>query len=389
MNGLPSLAWHAIAAEQVAREVASDPRVGLSAAEAAARMARHGPNTISARRGRAWWVRLLLQFHAPLVYILLVAGAVTLWLAEYTDSAVILGVVLANAIIGFVQEQKAVSAIDALARSMRIEATVRREGERRRIDAAGLVVGDIVLLEPGDKVPADLRLLEGALKDLRIDESTLTGESKAVSKDTGALAETTVLADRRCMTYAGSLVVRGTGEGIVVATADATEVGRISEMISSAEQIATPLTRKIASFSHMLLWVILAVAALAFAVGLARGNPAHEMFKAAVALAVGAIPEGLPAAVTIMLAVGVARMASKRAIIRKLPAVEALGSTTVICSDKTGTLTQNQMTVRAAWCAGMEFEFTGGGYDPTGDARRAGDTTPTSSSRCTCGTRRC
>jgi cation-transporting ATPase F len=372
MNGLPTLAWHAVHATGVAREVACDPRTGLSAAEAEARLARHGPNTISARRGRPWWVRFLLQFHAPLVYILLVAGAVTFWLAEYTDSAVIMGVVLANALIGFVQEQKAVAAIDALARSMRIEATVRRDGDRRRIDAADLVVGDVVLLEPGDKVPADLRLLDGAVKDLRIDESTLTGESKAVAKDAAALPEAAVLADRRCMAYAGSLVVRGTGEGVVVATADATEVGRISELISSAEQIATPLTRKIASFSHTMLGVILAVAAVAFAVGLARGNPAHEMFKAAVALAVGAIPEGLPAAVTIMLAVGVARMASKRAIIRKLPAVEALGSTTVICSDKTGTLTQNQMTVRAAWCAGAEFEFTGGGYDPSGEVRLAG-----------------
>jgi len=379
MNGLPSLAWHCIDAAQIAREVASDPHTGLCAAEAAARLARHGPNTISARLGRAWWVRLFLQFHAPLVYILLVAVTVTLWLGEYTDSVVILGVVLANAIIGFVQEQKAVSAIDALARSMRIEATVRRDGERRRINAAEVVVGDVVLLEPGDKVPADLRLLDGAVKDLRIDESTLTGESKAVSKDAAAIAGSTVLADRRCMAYAGSLVVRGTGEGLVVATADATEVGRISELISSAEQIATPLTRKIASFSHMLLWVILAVAAVAFAVGLARGNPAHEMFKAAVALAVSAIPEGLPAAVTIMLAVGVARMASKKAIIRKLPAVEALGSTTVICSDKTGTLTQNQMTVRAAWIAGpgaahagTEYEFTGGGYAPSGEARVLG-----------------
>ena len=324
-------------------------------------------------------VRFLLQFHAPLVYILLVAGAVTFWLAEYTDSAVIMGVVLANAIIGFVQEQKAVAAIDALARSMRIEATVRRDGDRRRIDAAHLVVGDIVLLEPGDKVPADLRLLDGAaggagvgVKDLRIDESTLTGESKAVAKDAAALPEAAVLADRLCMAYAGSLVVRGTGEGVVVATADATEVGRISEMISSAEQIATPLTKKIAAFSHLLLWVILAVAVVTFVVGLLRGNSASEMFKAAVALAVGAIPEGLPAAVTIMLAVGVSRMASKKAIIRKLPAVEALGSTTVICSDKTGTLTQNQMTVRAAWCAGVVFEFTGGGYDPSGEVRPAG-----------------
>jgi len=364
--------WHALSATDAARELDCDPRSGLSAGEATARRERHGPNTISARRGRRWWVRLLCQFHAPLVYILLAAGAVTFWLAEYTDSAVILGVVLANAIIGFVQEQKAVAAIDALAGSMRVEATVRRDGKRRRIDAAHLVVGDVVLLEPGDKVPADLRLLDGTVRDLRIDESTLTGESRAVSKDPAPLAGSTVLAERRCMAYAGSLVVRGTGEGFVVATADATEVGRISEMISSADNIATPLTRKIATFSHQLLWVILAVAAVTFVVGLARGNPPSDMFKAAVALAVGAIPEGLPAAVTIMLAVGVARMARKRAIIRKLPAVEALGSTTVICSDKTGTLTQNQMTVRAAWCEEAEFELTGSGYDPTGVVRRAG-----------------
>lgn len=376
MNGLPSLAWHAVASTQVVREVASDARAGLRGAEAAARLTRHGRNTISAKRERAWWVRLLLQFHAPLVHILLVAGAVTWWLREYTDSAVIFGVVVANAIIGFIQEQKAVAAIDALARSLRIEATVRREGERRRIDAAELVVGDVVRLEPGDKVPADLRLLDGTIRDLRIDESTLTGESHAVSKDSGVLPATTVLADRRCMAYAGSLVVRGTGEGVVVATADATEVGRISALISSAQTIATPLTRKIAAFSQLLLWLIMAVATVAFVVGIARGNPPHEMFKAAVALAVGAIPEGLPAAVTIMLAVGVARMASKKAIIRKLPAVEALGSTTVICSDKTGTLTQNQMTVRAGWCGGVEYEFSGGGYDPTGTVRVAGAVDP-------------
>ncbi len=372
MNAHPSQAWHALSGSRVAQDLKVDPASGLSASEAAERLTRHGHNRITAKRGRPWWVRLLLQFHAPLVYILLVAGAVTLWLGEYTDSAVIMGVVLANAIIGFVQEQKAVAAIDALAKSMRIEATVRRDGERRRIDAADLVVGDVVLLESGDKVPADLRLLEEAVRDLSIDESMLTGESKAVSKDARELPESTVLADRRCMAYAGSLVVRGTGEGVVVATADATEVGRINEMISSAEEIATPLTRKIAAFSHMMVWVIVAVAAAAFVVGIARGNAPKEMFKAAVALAVGAIPEGLPAAVTIMLAVGVARMAAKRAIIRKLPAVEALGSTTVICSDKTGTLTQNQMTVRTAWCAGAEFEFSGSGYEPAGDVRRLG-----------------
>ena len=273
--------WHTKSADDVVREQGSDARAGLSAAEAAARLARYGPNIITAKKGRPWWVRLLLQFHAPLVYILIAAGAVTLWLGDYTDSAVILGVVLANAIIGFVQEQKAVKAIDALSRSMRIEATVKREGERRRIDAAALVVGDVVIVEPGDKVPADLRLLEDAVRELRVDESTLTGESEAVSKHPGPLAVESVLADRRNMAYAGSLVTRGTGEGVVVATADATEVGRINEMISSASEIATPLTKKIASFSRLLLWLILAVAAVAFVIGIARGNPATEMFKAA------------------------------------------------------------------------------------------------------------
>jgi cation-transporting ATPase F len=379
MKGTFNLAWHAVLAGDVVRELASDVHTGLSTDEAAARLGQLGPNIITIRKGRPWWVQLLLQFHAPLVYIMIVAGAVTLWLGEYVDSGVIFGVVLINAVVGFVQENRAVKAIDALARSMRIDATVRRDGQRRRINAADLVRGDIVLLEPGDKVPADLRLLGG--HEIRIDESTLTGESKAVAKRTHAepLPADTALADRTNMAYAGSLVTRGTGEGAVVATADATEVGRISGMIASADEIATPLTKKIASFSRVIMWLVLAVAVVTFVVGLMRGNPPVEMFKAAVALSVGAIPEGLPAAVTIMLAVGVSRMARRKAIIRTLAAVEALGATTVICSDKTGTLTQNQMTVRSAWVAvaggggGIAYEFDGAGYNPTGVVRVAGD----------------
>jgi cation-transporting P-type ATPase F len=378
-TGTP-VAWHAIGCDETAQRLSTDAQRGLTADEVAARRARFGPNRLSRRTGKPWWLRLLTQFQAPLVLMLLAAAGVTLWLGEHIDALVILGVVLTNAIIGFVQESKAVAAIDALARSMRIDATVRRDeggaSRRLRVDAADLVVGDVVLLEPGDKVPADLRLLDRRVKDLRVDESMLTGESEAVTKDAASVLLATTLADRRCIAYAGSLVVRGTAEGIVVATGDATEVGRISDLISSAENLATPLTRKIASFSRMLLWIILGVAILTFAIGIARGNPAAEMFKAAVALAVGAIPEGLPAAVTIMLAVGVATMARKRAIIRKLPAVEALGSTTVICSDKTGTLTQNQMTVRAAWCGGEERAFTGGGYATSGDVLRADGSTP-------------
>ncbi len=382
MRAYSDKVWHAVPHGEVFRAFGTDAHRGLTAAEAAARLSRDGRNVITTRRGRPWYVRLLLQFHAPLIYILLVATAVTLLLREYVDAAVIFAVVIVNALIGFIEEMRAVKAIDALARSMKTEATVRRDGRRERVDAAELVMGDIVLLEAGDKVPADLRLL--AVHELHADESALTGESKAVNKQIEPLDAATVLADRRNLAYAGSLITRGSGTGLAVATADRTEVGRISGLIASADDLATPLGRKIASFSKLLLWVILTVATLAFFVGISRGRSAGEMFMASVALAVGAIPEGLPAAVTVMLAVGVARMARRRAIIRKLPAVEALGSTTVICSDKTGTLTQNQMTVRAAWVCGatgrggVEYEFTGSGYDPRGEIRTVTDGRPVS-----------
>ncbi len=370
LEEIAAVQWHALLADEVLSRLGSNAH-GLSDAQASARLSRWGPNVITMRAGVPWWRRFLLQFNAPLVYILIAAGAVTIAIRDYTDATVILIVVVANAVIGYLQESRAVTAIDALARSMRLEATVRRNGVRRRVDAATLVVGDVVRLEPGDRVPADLRLL--SIRDLRTDESTLTGESELVSKSTPPLAPETVLADRRNMVFAGSLVARGTGEGVVVGAGDWTEVGRISGMIASAQDTGTPLTRKITAFSRLLLWLILGVAAATFLVGVARGYPVLDMFKAAVALAVGAIPEGLPAAVTVMLAVGVARMARRRAIIRKLPAVEALGSTTVICSDKTGTLTQNQMTVVTAWVhaphpggRGRRYQFSGSGYDPVG-----------------------
>lgn len=362
--------WHAAPLDGVADRLKSDAHKGLSAAAAAARLAEVGPNIITPHAQRSWLVRLLAQFHAPLVYILLLAGVITVVLAEYLDAAVIFGVVVVNAAIGFVQESKALAAIDSLSRSMKMEASVRRDGRRMRLDAAELVPGDVVLLEGGDRVPADLRL--AVSNDLHTDESMLTGESLPVAKHSNTLDDSTVLADRRNMAFAGSLVTRGTGEGLVVLTGDSTEVGRISAMISAADQLATPLTQKIAGFSHLLLKLILAIAAIAFVVGLLRGKSAEEMFMASVALAVGAIPEGLPAAVTIMLAVGVSRMASRRAIIRKLPAVETLGSTTVICSDKTGTLTQNQMTVTAVWTGAGSADVTGAGYDPTGRLERDG-----------------
>lgn len=362
--------WHAMAPDEVAQALSTDPRSGLAADEAARRLAEHGPNIITPRRGRSALARFLLQFHAALVYILIAAGVVTAILGEWVDCAVIIGVVLVNAIVGFVQESKAAHAIEALARTMSSQATVLREGRRIQIPAEGLVPGDVVVVASGDKVPADLRLCE--IEDLHTDESSLTGESLPVSKRAEIQDRAALLADRRSMAYASSLVTRGVATGIVTATGDRTEVGRISGLISTAEDLATPLTVKIAEFSRLLVWAVLAVAGLMFAIGLIRGMDAGDTFMAAVALAVGAIPEGLPAAITIMLAIGVSRMARRRAIIRKLPAVEALGSTTVICSDKTGTLTQNQMTVRAILAGGEAFEATGSGYDPAGALLHAG-----------------
>ena len=288
-----------------------------------------------------------MQFTDPLVLILLVSAIVTLFLKEWVDAAVIFGVVLLNAAVGYLQEAKAVAAIEALSRAMTAEATVVRAGEQLRLPATEIVPGDLVLIQGGDKVPADLRLIRS--RDLRIDESALTGESVPVEKDAATpVARDAVLAERDDMAYASTLVTYGTGAGLVVATGDGTEVGKISQLIQQAHDLKTPLTRKIDQFSKVLLVVIVVLAALTFVVGLVRGEDLVEMFKASIALAVAAIPEGLPAAVTVTLAIGVNRMAKRRAIIRKLPAVETLGSTMVICTDKTGTLTQNEMTVQRA-----------------------------------------
>jgi Ca2+-transporting ATPase len=375
---VPAEPWHHLAAAEVVARQGTDPAAGLSAAEAAERQRRHGPNQLTARHGQGPIVRLLLQFHQPLIYILLVASVVTAVLDEWIDAAVILGVVLVNAVVGFLQEGKALQAIEALGKTLVTEATVIRGGRKTRIDSVGIVPGDVVLLQSGDKVPADLRLVR--CRDLQIAEAALTGESVPVEKHVEPLGAEAALADRENMAYASTLVTYGQGTGLVVATGDATEVGRISGLIASAEDIQTPLTKLIARFSSLLLVAILILAAANFLIGLLRGQSAVLMFKASVALAVSAIPEGLPAAVTIMLAIGVARMATRRAIIRKMPAVETLGSTTVICSDKTGTLTQNQMTVAALVAGGESFAVTGSGYAAEGEifAAAPGNGTPLS-----------
>ncbi len=362
---------HQIPAEEAAALLETDLGRGLSLFEVKHRQEYFGPNLVSARKGRGWLMRFFLQFHQPLVYILLLASLVTVLLEEWVDALVILGVVLVNAVVGFVQESKAERALESLKEMVSTEATVIRDGRRLRVPSAELVPGDLVVLQSGDRVPADMRLHQ--VRELQVDESALTGESVPVEKTSAVLAPDTVLADRRNMAYAGTMVTSGQAHGIVIATGDHTEAGRISKLISETESLATPLTRKISSFSKLLLVVILLLAGVTFLVGWMRGESALEMFKAAVALAVGAIPEGLPAAMTITLAIGVKRMARRRAIIRKLPAVETLGSTTVICSDKTGTLTENQMTVQEIWAGGLRYSVTGSGYDPEGRILQNGD----------------
>jgi Ca2+-transporting ATPase len=356
--------WHALSAQETATRLEVDPAHGLSPEEIARRQAVHGPNRLTASRPTPWWLTFLRQFHQPLIYILLASSAITAALGEWVDSGVIFGVVIVNAVVGFFQESRAENAIRALAKMVTTHATVLRAGMRVRVGSEAITPGDIVLLEPGDRVPADLRLLR--VRELAVDESTLTGESVPAAKHAGALDAGLTLADRCNMAYAGTLVSAGHGTGVVTAIGDATETGRISRLIQSAPDLSTPLTRRIKAFSLVLLYAILVMAAFTFAVGVARGQPAVDMFMAAVALAVGAIPEGLPAAVTITLAIGVNRMARRRAIIRRLPAVETLGSTTVICSDKTGTLTENQMTVQAIHAGGVLYQVTGSGYAPEG-----------------------
>ncbi|MHB8550510.1 MAG: cation-translocating P-type ATPase [Acidiferrobacterales bacterium] len=376
MNGDRS-DWHAIETAEVTRRLAVDPEKGLEEPEAAARLETFGPNRPTARSARGVFARFFSQLIQPLVLVLIGAGILTALLREWVDAGVILGVVLVNALVGLIQEGKAETSLAALARSIASEATVLRGGVRHTLDAAGLVPGDVVVLAAGDKVPADLRMLDG--RELRVDEAPLTGESVPVGKRYAPLPADTPLADRSNMAYGSTLVVAGHGTGVVVATGGGTEVGRISSLIAQAPDLTTPLTRKIDAFSHRLLWVILTLAAITFAVGIMRGESILDMFMAAVALAVGAIPEGLPAAIIITLAIGVARMAGRGAIIRRLPAVETLGSTTVICSDKTGTLTENAMTVREVWAGGETFSVSGRGYDPKGIIGR-GDTSMTQAS---------
>ena len=371
---LQSRAYHALSIQDVAIALSSNITTGLTPEAVAQRYEDYGWNELQFKPGKPAWVRFLLQFHQPLLYILLLAGAVKAALGSWTNAAVIWGVTVINAVIGYVQEAKAEGAIAALAQAVTTETTVLREGQMIRIPSQDLVPGDVVLLASGDKVPADLRLFQ--VRNLQVDESALTGESVPVEKSPQFLPSETPLAERTNMAYAGSFIPFGQGRGLVVATGNATEVGQISESMEQRVSLSTPLTRKFAKFSRTLLYGILTLAALTFAIGLGQGESWLYMFEAAVALAVSAIPEGLPAVVTITLAIGVNRMARRHAIIRKLPAVEALGSATVICSDKTGTLTENQMTVQAIYAGGEQYTVSGSGYSPKGEISRSQDGSP-------------
>jgi len=346
---------HSLDAADVLDRYGSSQQVGLSDDTAQQRLTEFGHNELPRSRGPSAWRVLLTQFHNPLIYVLLGSAAVTVVIGHGVDAAVILGVVMVNAIIGFIQEWRAGVALAALASMSPTSANIIRSGRVMRVPAHEVVPGDLAIIESGDRVPADVRLVTAS--ELQIDEASLTGESVPVHKHPDVVPEETVLADQTNMAFAGTLVTSGRGSGVVVATASQTQIGHIQELMVSAEGVETPLTRKLTVFSRWLTIVILGLAAVAFILGLTRGEDAADMVTAAVALAVGAIPEGLPAAVTITLAIGVNRMARRNAIVRRLPAVEALGSTTVICTDKTGTLTQNRMTVRLIHSDRTTFPF--------------------------------
>ena len=356
--------WYQQSAEQVFDALESCS-TGLTSSEAKARQEEYGYNELKFKK-RSTLIRFLMQFHSALIYVLLVAAAFTIILDMWMDTAVILAVVFANTIIGFLQEGKAEESVEALEKMMTPECTVFRDGEKKVIPARELVPGDVVRLEEGGKVPSDLRLFYA--KNLSADEAALTGESVPTRKNVAPISTPNLSpADQHCIAFSGTFITQGSGQGVVVATGEHTEIGRIAELMKGTQKITTPLMRKMADFTRFLVIAILAIAVLNFILAVLFGFPLEYSFLASVSLAVAAIPEGLPAILTITLAFGVTAMASKNALIKRLPAAETLGCTTVICTDKTGTLTKNQMTVSRIYCGGKEYEVSGVGYEPSGE----------------------
>ncbi|HNV70654.1 MAG TPA: HAD-IC family P-type ATPase, partial [Candidatus Ozemobacteraceae bacterium] len=413
--------WHAIPVEETVQKLQTSVKTGLDPAEVDKRQATVGANVLTPPPTVPAWRRFLAQFENPLIIILLVSAGACVLVGRITDALTILAVTIVNAVIGFVQEQNAQKAIDALAKMVKTECHVFRGSDIPvKIDAEGLVPGDLILLTSGDRVPADLRIIDS--KNLQINESALTGESLPVSKSTSPVPEDAGLGDRKCLAFSGALVTGGTGLGLVVATGDATQIGLINAMMNQTEEIDTPLMRRLEAFSSVFGYWVIGFSVTLMAIGIYHalrstvppflcegpeqasllqafvlvkasviaqlgGCPVSvplyhslsfvadvgdasfrlkivEVFMAAVSAAVGAIPEGLPAVMTIVLAIGTKNMAARKAIIRKLPAVETLGSVTVICSDKTGTLTANEMTVQRILAGGKGFTVDGVGFNP-------------------------
>src|SRR5262244_2727896 len=363
--------WHAMPVDEVLRRLQSNPSTGLDDQEASGRLATYGPNRLPEGMKQGPFKRFLLQFNNVLIYVLLAAGFVKLMVGLWLDAAIIFGVVLVNTLLGFVQEGKAEKALDSIRNMLSAEARIVRSGETRFIPAEELVPGDVVLLESGDKIPADLRLVD--VKNLRAEEAALTGESVPVGKSIDPVAENATVGDRAGMAFSGTLIASGRGTGVVVATGSETELGRINRMMAAVSALETPLLRQIKRFGYTITGVIAVVCVVVFTFGKwVRGIEFIELFQSVVSIAVSVIPEGLPALITVTLAIGVQRMAKRNAIIRRLPAVETLGSVSRICSDKTGTLTLMEMMVVSALTAEAEYQVSGDGYAPEGQITRQG-----------------
>jgi len=359
-------AWHILSGGEICKELNVDPEKGLYDREVNRRLVEFGHNTLVIRKGVNPVFLFLGQFKDFMVMVLMVATLISGLLGEIADAVTILAIILINALLGFIQEFKAEKSMESLRSLAAPEATVLRNKSLLKIPASDLVPGDIVLVEAGDRIPADLRWLKTT--NLRVEESALTGESQPVTKNAQALSEEyTPIAERKNMGFMGTVAVSGRGMGVVIATGMDTEMGVIAGMIQDAREEETPLQRRLAQLGKWLVTISMAVCFVVVVTGILQGESFYKMFFAGVSLAVAAIPEGLPAIVTVALAIGVQRMVKRQAIVRKLPAVETLGCATVICSDKTGTLTQNEMTVRRIYCDDQVITVSGQGYDPKGD----------------------
>jgi Ca2+-transporting ATPase len=357
--------WYALDTSEVCRELKVSESTGLEAADAVCRLKEYGPNALEEKPGRSLISIFFGQMKEVLVLILLVAAVISAFLGEWEDAIVILIIVVLNAVIGVIQENKAENALKALKDMTKPSAKVLRDGKVMQISAEEVVPGDIILLDAGDSVPADARLVESA--SLQSNESALTGESVPAEKTIAAIsAEQVSVGDRKNMLFMGTTITSGRGRAVVVGTGMNTELGRIARLLEDTAPESTPLQQRLAKLGTVMGIAAGGIVALVFAIGIWRGEDLLEMFMVAISLAVAAVPEGLPAVVTIVLALGVTRMSRRKAIIRKLPAVETLGTATVICTDKTGTLTKNEMTVTRIFTAGRFFEVTGSGYAPEG-----------------------